>query len=125
MFEVIDEPLDGHDWPAVVGDGNYVGPLAPAVPGAVAGLWAAHQRAGRLEWAALLAPAVELAQAGLEVTWVLQIEIANRVAEIAGAPGAGRDRAPGKADPSLAQCRRSGGATQPGPARGDTAPDRR
>ena len=86
MFEVIDEPLDGHDWPAVVGDRNYVGPLAPAVPGAVAGLWAAHQRAGRLAWADLLAPAIELAEAGLEVTWVLQIEIANRVAEIVARP---------------------------------------
>ena len=86
MFEVIDGPLDGHDWPAVAGDGNYVGPLAPAVPGAVAGLWAAHQRAGRLAWETLLAPAVELAQAGLEVTWVLQIEIANRLAEIQAHP---------------------------------------
>jgi gamma-glutamyltranspeptidase/glutathione hydrolase len=82
MFDVIGGPMDGHDWPAVVGDRNYVGPLAPAVPGAVSGLWAAHQRAGRLAWGALLAPAIELAEAGLEVTWVLQIEIANRLAEI-------------------------------------------
>ena len=45
MFEVRGEDtLDGHDWPAVVGDRNSVGYLAPAVPGAVAGLWAAHQR---------------------------------------------------------------------------------
>lgn len=86
MFEVNDGPLDGHDWPSVAGDLNYVGTLAPAVPGAVAGLWAAHQRAGGLPWEALLAPAIELAQAGLEVTWVLQIEIANRGAEIAGRP---------------------------------------
>jgi gamma-glutamyltranspeptidase / glutathione hydrolase len=86
MFEVIDAPLDGHDWPAVAGDLNYIGSLAPAVPGAVAGLWAAHQRAGRLAWETLLAPAVELAQAGLEVTWVLQIEIANRLAEIEAHP---------------------------------------
>jgi gamma-glutamyltranspeptidase/glutathione hydrolase len=86
MFEVIKGPLDGHDWPAVADDRNYVGPLAPAVPGAVSGLWAAHQRAGRLDWDTLLAPAIELAQAGLEVTWVLQIEIANRLAEIADRP---------------------------------------
>jgi gamma-glutamyltranspeptidase/glutathione hydrolase len=86
MFEVIDGPLDGHDWPSVAGGRNYVGALAPAVPGAVAGLWAAHQRAGRLAWDVLLAPAVELAQAGLEVTWVLQIEIANRLAEIVARP---------------------------------------
>jgi gamma-glutamyltranspeptidase/glutathione hydrolase len=86
MFEVIDGPLDGHDWPAVVGDRNYVGPLAPAVPGAVAGLWAAHRHAGRLAWETLLAPAIELAQDGLEVTWVLQIEIANRLEEIQARP---------------------------------------
>ena len=86
MFEVLEQSLDGHDWPAVVGDRNYVGPLAPAVPGAVAGLWAAHERAGRLAWGALLAPAIELAEAGLEVTWVLQIEIANRLDEIVARP---------------------------------------
>jgi gamma-glutamyltranspeptidase/glutathione hydrolase len=86
MFEVIDAPLDGHDWPAVAGDRNYIGALAPAVPGAVAGLWAAHQRAGRMAWEALLAPAIELARDGLEVTWVLQIEIANRLDEIIERP---------------------------------------
>jgi len=86
MFEVIDSDLDGHDWPGVVDDRNYIGALAPAVPGAVAGLWAAHQRAGRLDWETLLAPAIELAQTGLEVTWVLQIEIGNRFAEIAARP---------------------------------------
>jgi gamma-glutamyltranspeptidase / glutathione hydrolase len=86
MFEVIHAPLDGHDWPAVAGDCNYVGALAPAVPGAVAGLWAAHQRAGRLAWEALLAPAIDLAWHGVEVTWVLQIEIANRLAEIMERP---------------------------------------
>jgi gamma-glutamyltranspeptidase/glutathione hydrolase len=86
MFEVLDGPLDGHDWPGVAGDRNYVGALAPAVPGAVAGLWAVHQRAGRLAWEALLAPAIELAQAGLEVTWILQMEIANRLPDIVARP---------------------------------------
>jgi gamma-glutamyltranspeptidase / glutathione hydrolase len=89
MFEVIGEPLDGHDWPSVAGDRNYVGGAAVAVPGAVPGLWSAHARAGRLPWARLLEPAVELAAAGLEVTWVLQIEIANRFNEIASRPALG------------------------------------
>jgi gamma-glutamyltranspeptidase/glutathione hydrolase len=48
----------------------------------VPGLWEAHQRAGRLDWASLLAPAIAIADAGLEVTWVLLIEIAARLAEI-------------------------------------------
>jgi gamma-glutamyltranspeptidase / glutathione hydrolase len=86
MFEATEQPLDGHDWPSVAGDRNYVGGSAVAVPGAVPGLWEAHARAGRLPWARLLEPAIELAETGLEVTWVLQIEIANRWPEIAGRP---------------------------------------
>jgi gamma-glutamyltranspeptidase/glutathione hydrolase len=86
MFTVSDDPTAGHDWPSVVDDANFVGGQAPAVPGAVAGLWAAHQRAGHLPWARLLAPAIAIAQRGLEVTWVLQIEIANRLAEIEARP---------------------------------------
>jgi gamma-glutamyltranspeptidase / glutathione hydrolase len=89
MFEVIDQPLDGHDWPPVADDRNYVGGAAVAVPGAVPGLWEAHARAGRLPWARLLEPAIELAEVGLEVTWVLQIEIANRFDEIASRPALG------------------------------------
>jgi gamma-glutamyltranspeptidase/glutathione hydrolase len=41
-----------------------VGHLASGVPGAVAGLWAAHQRYGSFPWDQLLAPAIELATAG-------------------------------------------------------------
>ena len=37
------------------------------VPGTVAGLWAAHQRFGRLAWRELVAPAIELASSGFEV----------------------------------------------------------
>jgi gamma-glutamyltranspeptidase/glutathione hydrolase len=86
MFAVLDDPPDGHDWPGVVDDLNFVGALAPAVPGAVSGLWDAHQRAGTLPWATLLEPAIELAQRGLEVTWILLIEIAARLAEIESRP---------------------------------------
>jgi gamma-glutamyltranspeptidase/glutathione hydrolase len=86
MFEPEDDPLDGHDWPSVVGQRNFVGHLAPAAPGAVAGLWEAHQRAGRLPWKSLLRPAIATAQAGLEVTWVLMIEIAARLGEIESHP---------------------------------------
>ncbi|HEY1294814.1 MAG TPA: gamma-glutamyltransferase [Chloroflexota bacterium] len=41
------------------------GPLAVSVPGVVAGLEAAHAHFGRLEWAALLAPALRLARHGI------------------------------------------------------------
>jgi gamma-glutamyltranspeptidase/glutathione hydrolase len=45
-----------------------IGPASCAVPGAVAGLESAHRRYGQLPWSELLAPAVELARGGLELT---------------------------------------------------------
>src|SRR5262245_53375635 len=45
-----------------------IGPASCAVPGAVAGLEAAHRAYGRLPWRELLAPAVELARDGVELT---------------------------------------------------------
>ncbi|MGW8265621.1 MAG: gamma-glutamyltransferase [Longimicrobiales bacterium] len=47
-------------------EGYTEGHLAAGVPGAVAGLWEAHQRFGTLPWAELVAPAMELAE-GFEV----------------------------------------------------------
>ena len=43
----------------------HIGPAAVAVPGMPAGLATAHRRYARLPWAELLAPAVELARAGV------------------------------------------------------------
>jgi gamma-glutamyltranspeptidase/glutathione hydrolase len=44
-----------------------IGAAACAVPGALAGLDAAHRRYARLPWAELVAPAVEVARAGVEL----------------------------------------------------------
>ncbi|MGH2859804.1 MAG: gamma-glutamyltransferase family protein [Solirubrobacteraceae bacterium] len=77
-----DRRAEEDGWPSVVDDLNAVGPLAPGVPGAVAGLWAAHRRAGRLPWQRLLAPAIALADTGLEVTWSLLLEIVARLDQI-------------------------------------------
>jgi gamma-glutamyltranspeptidase/glutathione hydrolase len=41
---------------------SVVGHRAVGVPGSVAGLWAAHQLYGSVEWAELVAPAIELAE---------------------------------------------------------------
>lgn len=82
-----DDP-DGLDWPDVVDDASSVGALATGVPGAVAGLWAAHERGGRLPWARLIEPAVREADAGLEVTWNLLLEIVAREEEIRTSPAA-------------------------------------
>jgi gamma-glutamyltranspeptidase/glutathione hydrolase len=45
-----------------------IGPAAVAVPGAAAGLEAVHRSYGRLPWQELLAPAIELARGGVELT---------------------------------------------------------
>lgn len=45
-----------------------IGSASCAVPGAVAGLAAAHRRFGTLPWRALLEPAVEAARGGIELT---------------------------------------------------------
>jgi gamma-glutamyltranspeptidase/glutathione hydrolase len=51
---VVDKSLDGH--------------LASGVPGSVAGMVEAHQKYGKLEWADLIAPAIELAKKGFKVS---------------------------------------------------------
>ncbi|HKK08646.1 MAG TPA: gamma-glutamyltransferase, partial [Gemmatimonadota bacterium] len=40
---------------------SLLGPLAVGVPGSVAGLWKAHQRYGKTDWAKLVQPAIDLA----------------------------------------------------------------
>lgn len=45
-----------------------IGPASCAVPGSVAGLAAAHRTYGTLPWSELLAPAIELARDGVELT---------------------------------------------------------
>jgi gamma-glutamyltranspeptidase/glutathione hydrolase len=88
MYEIdAATPTEGNDWPSVIDDLNAAGPLAPAVPGAVSGLWSAHQEAGRLPWDQLLAPAIALADEGVEVTWALLLEIAARQDQIRSNPG--------------------------------------
>ena len=46
---------------------SLTGHLASGVPGAVAGLYAAHQRHGKLKWRDVVAPAIELADKGFVV----------------------------------------------------------
>jgi gamma-glutamyltranspeptidase / glutathione hydrolase len=46
----------------------HVGEGSVAVPGLLAGLVEVHRRLGRLDWAGLVTPAIELAHAGVEVS---------------------------------------------------------
>ena len=48
-------------------DRSITGHLAAGVPGSVAGLWALHQKFGTRPWAALIEPAIQLAENGFAV----------------------------------------------------------
>lgn len=47
---------------------STAGHLASGVPGTPAGMWAAHQKYGKLDWAKLVQPAVELAKKGYYIS---------------------------------------------------------
>ena len=47
---------------------SIYGHLAVGVPGVTAGMYAAHQKFGKLSWANLIAPSVQLAEEGIKVT---------------------------------------------------------
>jgi len=52
----------------VIPNKSLLGGLAVGVPGTVAGLYAIHQKFGKLPWRDLVQPAIELAQKGYQVT---------------------------------------------------------
>ena len=87
MFELdhsVPAPYYGH--PHTVGRRSERGHLSVAVPGAVAGLCAAHEMFGRLPLAQVLEPAIEAAEAGLPVTWRLSQAIVEHYAAISQMP---------------------------------------
>ena len=77
-----------YGFPCTQGLQAEIGPFAPAVPGAVAGLCAAHAMFGSLPLARLLEPAIGWAEDGLEVDWSLALTIGGRLADIAQHPAA-------------------------------------
>lgn len=52
-------------------DADHKGLKSVGVPGTVAGLYMAHQKYGKLPWAALVQPAIELAKNGFSFPWGL------------------------------------------------------
>ncbi|HLZ09691.1 MAG TPA: gamma-glutamyltransferase, partial [Chloroflexota bacterium] len=79
MFPLDDPPgVSGmYAWPSVVGDRNNSGWLSPAVPGMPACLLEAHARYGRLRREEVLAPAIGIAHAGIDVDWSLSLALAS------------------------------------------------
>jgi gamma-glutamyltranspeptidase / glutathione hydrolase len=89
MFEVdLSAPTTYYGWPRASDRQNEWGAISVAVPGAVAGLCAAHERWGTLPLARVLDPAIEAAEAGVRVTWDLVLAIAGRLREIEALPNA-------------------------------------
>ena len=72
----------GFQWPEVEGDINIHGPLAVAVPAAVAGCEALHRLWGRMPLADVMAPAVELARRGVLLDWFTTLKIAGCAADL-------------------------------------------
>ncbi len=89
MFEVDARlPTTYYGWPTAVDRRNEWGPISVAVPGAVAGLCAAHDRWGRQSLAQVLEPAVEAAESGVPVSWDLVLAIVGRLKEVEALPNA-------------------------------------
>jgi gamma-glutamyltranspeptidase / glutathione hydrolase len=76
-----DDALFG--WPRVVEDRNVIGADSVAVPGHVDGLGLASEKFGRLPWAELLAPAIDLAEEGILLDWFGALSIAAAARDLA------------------------------------------
>jgi gamma-glutamyltranspeptidase/glutathione hydrolase len=85
MFETVSDELP--DYRETVGRANVVGPLAIAVPGALAGWCLALERFGTLELAEVLAPAIGLAEKGFAATPYLADCVSDHAADLARDPG--------------------------------------
>ncbi|MEM7052157.1 MAG: gamma-glutamyltransferase [Acidobacteriota bacterium] len=58
-------------------EASLIGPLAAGVPGSPQGLWALHQRYGKLPWPEVVDPAIELARDGIIVDEHLRAVLAE------------------------------------------------
>jgi gamma-glutamyltranspeptidase / glutathione hydrolase len=93
-LDPVDYPLTGRPgadlfaWPEVLDNRNLVGHSAIAVPGQPEGMRAAHERFGTRPWAELLAPAIGLAEQGIEIDWFATLIIASHAAELTRDPAA-------------------------------------
>ncbi len=65
---------------------SLIGHRASGVPGAVAGLWALHEKLGKKPWKELVAPAIELARDGFIVDERLAASLKRRAVAFAKSP---------------------------------------
>jgi gamma-glutamyltranspeptidase/glutathione hydrolase len=79
-------PANPFAWPDIFEQRNEVGYHSIAVPGMVAGHGKALERFGTMKWKDLLAPAVALAERGMELDWFMTVMIANGAEKLARFP---------------------------------------
>ena len=72
-----DTAADLFGWPGVLGDTNIHGYKSIAVPGHVAGMSAMLERFGTTQWADAIAPAIEVAEGGMDIDWYGGLMIAG------------------------------------------------
>ena len=91
---------------------SLVGPLAAGVPGSVAGLALAQRQYGRLPLATVMAPAIELARDGFEISWSFAESLASHRSLFSRFP-VHRPRVPARGRHASC-CRRATAASRPG-----------
>jgi gamma-glutamyltranspeptidase/glutathione hydrolase len=79
-------PANAFAWPDVLNQNNEVGYHSIAVPGQVAGVARALERFGTMRWKDVIAPAVALAQRGMQLDWYMQVMIANGAGNLSRFP---------------------------------------
>ena len=79
-------PANAFAWPDILEKRNEVGYHSIAVPGMVAGLAKALERFGTLKWQDVLAPAVTLAQRGMQLDWYMQVMLVQGAEDLSKFP---------------------------------------
>ena len=79
-------PANPFAWPDILERRNEFGYHSIAVPGQVAGMGKALERFGTMQWKDIIAPAVTLAERGMELDWYMQVMIANGARDLAQYP---------------------------------------
>ena len=77
MFEIVPGSGGFYGWENVRDDANIIGHRSVAIPGTVAGLCAALERYGTMSPKEVLAPAIDLAENGVDVDDRIAILIAR------------------------------------------------
>ncbi len=54
---------------------SFLGGLAIAIPGEIAGFWKAHKRYGKLPWSVLFKPAIDMCNEGFTIRKALAFSI--------------------------------------------------